>query len=222
MKERAIDRYYKLLDKNGRLDENKVAEYNLDKGFDNVFALGTDVANSEAGDKASNVRGRGMVLYDAEAFPCPDANKLGHKVKQIKDDYEIEDRHIKVDGIGVGAGAVNTLKEYGIEKININFIGSEKMIDDGEMTERFKNLRSQSHWLVREAFRLDLPAIPNIEELRKDLTTPKVFYKLGKIIVESKEEIKKRLAHSPNMGDAYIMYLWNFLKPDTSIKFRIK
>ncbi len=41
-----------------------------------------------------------------------------------------------------------------------------------------------------------------------DLVTPKWFVRNGKIIVESKEDIKKRLGRSPNKGDAAVYWNW--------------
>jgi len=47
-----------------------------------------------------------------------------------------------VDGIGVGAGTVDTLKEYGVNHRKVNLQSAGKpMVSDGE--EEFANLRSQ-------------------------------------------------------------------------------
>jgi len=49
------------------------------------------------------------------------------------------------------------------------------------------------------------------EELFNDLTAVTWKTQGGKIIVESKEDIKKRLGHSPNKGDAAVY--WNWVRP---------
>jgi hypothetical protein len=68
--------------------------------------------------------------------------------------------------------------------------------------ERFDNLRSQVWWRMREDLRLDRVALPEDEELWQDLTTPTYTTRNGKICVEPKETIIKRLRRSPNKGDA--------------------
>jgi len=177
-------------------------EYNVN----GEYALGVDVADSEAGDKAAIALGKGNVLLKVEDFQCPDANQLGKRdVYLIMKEKKINDNYVGVDGVGVGAGTVNALKEIGRKIINLK--GSESPVrHSGE--EDFNNLRSQMWWQMREDLRLNLIALPPDEELIADLVTPKFEIKNGKIVVESKEEIKKRLGHSPNKGDAAVYWNW--------------
>jgi hypothetical protein len=65
------------------------------------------------------------------------------------------------------------------------------------------------YWQLREDLRNDPDiSLPDDEELFADLVTPKWETKNGKIVVESKEDIKKRLGHSPNKGDAVVYWNW--------------
>lgn len=145
------------------------------------------------------------MLKKVDDFVCPDSNHLGRIVALRMSEDSIVPSMVGVDGVGVGAGTVNTLKELGKSVINIQ--GAESPIEQGK-EEEFNNLRSQIYWQLREDLRLGNICLPPDEDLFADLTTPKWFTRNGKIVVESKEEIKKRLGHSPNKGDSVAYWNW--------------
>jgi len=169
-------------------------------------ALGADVANSESGDKAAVAYGQGAVLLEVNDFHCPDSNQFGKRDIYFKMKEEnISPDYVGVDGIGVGAGTVNALKEMELKVISL--IGSEAAVKQkGE--EEFNNLRSQMWWQMREDLRNCEIILPRDNELISDLTAPKWSIKNGKIVIENKEEIKIRLGRSPNKGDAAVYWNW--------------
>jgi hypothetical protein len=183
-----------------------------------VPSLGVDVANSPDGDKGAIARGEGSTCIEVIDFPCPDANQLGTRVFHIMRQRNISPEHVGVDGVGVGAGTVNELLRLGARVENLQ--GGEKpksVSDDGvELVEKYKNLRSQMWWQLR----LDLsdPAsdlvMPDDEDLVADLVTIK-YEEKDKIVVESKETLKKRLGRSPNKGDAFVYWNWVRERRDT-------
>lgn len=173
-------------------------------------SLGVDVANSEDGDEGAISRWKGAVCREVEAKPCPNANNLGFQVHLEMDEKSISPEHVGVDPVGVGAGTVNELMKR--EKYVVTLGGGEKprgTIDN----EDWNNLRSQVQWTLREDLRKDLIALPPDPELVIDLITPTFKTQNGKIIVESKEELMKRLpgGRSPNKGDACAY--GNFVRP---------
>jgi len=182
------------------------------KTFEGPRALGVDVANSEDGDKAAIARGQGSILLEVEDFQCPNANRLGSDVFAEMKRMTIAPAMVAVDGVGVGAGTVNELQRLGAQITNI--ISSEKPVDiyaDGrELAEQFDNLRSQMWWQLR----VDLEdpnstlCFPDDESLFADLMTPKWGTRNGKIVVQPKEEMKKKLGRSPNKGDAVVYWNW--------------
>lgn len=206
----ARDRRKKCEDSNGRVIEELI------KGLP---ALGVDVANSEDGDKAAIAEGKGAVLIQVEDFQCPDSNQLGKRdvLRRMKD-KKISDEYVGIDGIGVGAGTVNALKEMGRKVTSIIASASPITVrtksEQGKIIEQeedFNNLRSQMWWQFREDLRTDPElCLPDDPELFADLVTPKWTTQNGKIVIESKETIKKRLGRSPNKADAVI--LWNLVR----------
>ncbi len=178
-----------------------------EKLIEGVKALGVDVANSESGDKAAIARGKGTVLLEVKDFHCPDSNLLGKRdVYQLMIDEHIEADYVGVDSVGVGAGTVNALKE--MNKLIRALGGADEAIKLTNQHEIFLNLRSQMWWQLREDLRRGIICLPKDDELIADLIAPTWEPKNGKIIVESKETIKKRLGHSPNKGDAVVYWNW--------------
>lgn len=171
------------------------------------LGLGCDVANSEAGDKSCIAKGKGNVLISLEDEACPDSNQLGHRIALMIEQEGIDPINVGVDGIGVGAGTVNTLKEYGYTQENINIQSGGKP-EQGDDVEKFINLRAQMYWRLREDLRLGVISLLRDEEMIAELIMPKYKVNNGKIAIESKDEIKKRLGRSPNKADAIVYWNW--------------
>jgi hypothetical protein len=171
-------------------------------------ALGVDVANSEDGDEAAISRWKGALCFEVPSFPCPNANNLGFDVHIEMRENRIEDEHVGVDGVGVGAGTVNELRKRDrwIKALG----GGDAAIPRFGEDEEYNNLRSQMYWTIREDLRLGVIAIPPDPALAQELITPQWKTSNSKIIVESKEELKKRLpgGRSPNKADALVYGNW--------------
>lgn len=195
----SVEKYKEYIDPQGRLIK--------DKKIEGLPALGVDVANSEAGDEAAICEGIGNLCLKVNAFQCPDANQLGKRdVVQAMRRLKARPENIGIDGVGVGAGTINALNEIGIKVQNL--IGGASAIKINNDEQQPKNLRSQMYWQAREDLRSNEVIIPNDLELHADLVAPK-WKVIGKtIVVESKEDIKKRLGRSPNKGDAFVYWNW--------------
>jgi hypothetical protein len=113
---------------------------------------------------------------------------------------------VKVDEIGIGAGVVDRLRELKCPAVGVNVASAPVE------PERFTNLRTELWWNLRELLNPNPRANPNPialppdDELLVDLTNVK--YRLdsrGRMQLESKDEIKKRLGRSPDRGDAVVL-----------------
>ena len=122
---------------------------------------------------------------------------------------------ILIDDIGVGGGVTDALKEQGAPVVPIN-VGNKS--DD----ERFYNLKTEMWWYAREQFEQGKVSIINDPKLIRQLGSVNYFYKSnGKIMVEPKDETKKRLGQSPDRADAFVMLLWGArMLKDESRDFR--
>jgi hypothetical protein len=116
-----------------------------------------------------------------------------------------------VDVIGLGAGVQHRLTEMGLDSIPFNAAARTDFTDkSGELG--FENWRAAGWWFLREL--LDPSGgvgvcLPPDDELTGDLTAPhlKRIGSNGKMLIESKDEIKKRIGRSTDMADAVIQAL---------------
>jgi phage terminase large subunit len=109
-----------------------------------------------------------------------------------------------VDGTGgYGAGVIDFMIQGGYSPQEINFSG--KATDP-----RYFNKRSEIHFLFAEWIKRG-GALPKIPGLTRELTAPTYTFQNGKLRVEEKEQIKKRLGFSPDIADAYAL---TFSLPD--------
>ena len=174
-----------------------------DGGFPRT--VGVDVAR-EGKDKTVLAVRNGRVLTELRRSVKEATTQTTGRVVGI---MEGEDwpRTPVVDVIGVGAGVVDQLREQGYAVEAFNASESTKRRDKtGELA--YLNKRTAAWWGMREM--LD-PAgdsdicLPDDEMLLGDLSAPQ--WKVlsgGKIQVESREDIVKRLGRSPDDGTACV------------------
>ena len=113
-----------------------------------------------------------------------------------------------IDVIGIGAGVFDRLREQGFRVEGFNASESTDLKDkSGKMG--FVNKRSAAWWTMRELLdpsAVEKVALPPDPILTGDLITPTwEITSTGKIKVESKDDIVKRLGRSTDAGDAVMM-----------------
>lgn len=119
-----------------------------------------------------------------------------------------------VDSIGIGAGVLARLREQQVSVHGFVASGSAAGLKDLTGEFGFLNLRSAAWWRMRELLDPSQPGgsrilLPRDDLLKADLTVPhwKVLSN-GKIQLEAKDDIKKRLGRSTDTGDAVVMSFW--------------
>ncbi|MFY9587590.1 MAG: hypothetical protein WAT66_09060, partial [Actinomycetota bacterium] len=165
--------------------------------------LGVDVA--EGGDDDSVLARRfGQAIRDLVAYSSGDPLQTGARAQAKLRPWP---RALAVvDGIGLGSGTVAELRR---EKQRVeSFIASEgTRLKDQTGEFGFVNKRSAAWWNLREM--LAPPSevcLPPDDILVGDLTAPKWREMAGgRLQVESKDDIRKRLGRSPDRGDAVVM-----------------
>ena len=120
-----------------------------------------------------------------------------------------------IDVIGVGGRTYDAAKLLGgCEAVPIVVSNSSDWRDPKIPNIEFVNLRAAIMWNLRlqldpeggpEETRL---ALPPDRELMTDLTAPRYIPRSGGIIVESKEDIRKRIGRSVDRGDAVALSAW--------------
>ena len=152
------------------------------------------------GDKTVIMKRNGPVARIYKITSKKDTMQTAGVVKNLY--KKIDARLAKIDVIGVGSGVCDRLREQGIAVMDCN--NAEKAID----SENFVNARAEGYWNLKKLFKDGLIDIENNRFLIQELTCIKYkYHSSGKIMVESKDDIKKRLGRSPDYADA-LMYLF--------------
>lgn len=178
--------------------------------------VGVDVA--DGGDDLTVLAPRqGEVLVELRCFSSGDTMVTTGRVVGVTTAHG--GRAI-VDGIGIGSGVMARLRELKIKcAAFIASAGTDVKDRSGELG--FVNLRAAGWWGFRErldpAFSPTL-ALPPDDTLTGDLVTPRWrVLSGGKIILESKDDIAKRIGRSTDRGDAAVMaFAEHLVEPDTT------
>lgn len=125
-----------------------------------------------------------------------------------------------VDVVGIGASAYDSLRRSKHPTIGVNFgegaylvgqRGERIPITDRSEKLTFANVRAAAYWMLREALDPTYGAVvelPPDPKLLSDLCAPKWKLSGGRILVEPKEDIVKRLGRSPDRADAVVLAWW--------------
>lgn len=171
-------------------------------------SIAADVAD---GGDSETIIGRkiGRLILPFESFGVPDTTRIAHHIeKDMNAGYEIA----IVDANGVGSGTASTLRNdrYSV----ISYKGSNGTAETDSTGElKFVNARSAAYWATREAFNPNNPDAIGLSEddprLREDVVGLRYHAAAGgKIAIEEKDKVVKRLGRSPDRGDCLAMLLY--------------
>lgn len=112
-----------------------------------------------------------------------------------------------IDTIGEGAGVYSRLEELGYRNVySCKYSESARGLHDLTGQYEFANMRAYCYWSLRDWLNPKNgfgAAIPPCDKLMEEATeTHWKFQSDGRIIIEPKEEIKKRIKRSPDYMDA--------------------
>lgn len=178
-------------------------------------SAGVDVARG-GGDKTVIATRYGKWYSPLQRYPgaeTPDgAITAGLVVSTVKDSAPVH-----VDVVGVGGSVVDHLNGNGIHVVGVNGAEAvpEGITDRATGRLRFRNKRAQLYWQFREMLEPrhgENIAIPPDSKLKADLCAPRWKLTPSGILIESKEEIVKRLGRSPDDGDAVVYCSVNTVK----------
>jgi len=161
---------------------------------------------------------------DATIFSPRIGDYIGKLMAFSKADHMVSAGRIKnilkpkdtgfIDTIGEGAGVHSRLIEQGVNSISAKFSESAEGVRDATGEREFLNSRAACYWLLRDALDPRLGgklALPPDDELTQELT--EIHWTVqsnGKIKIEPKEDIKKRIGRSPDKADAVALTFYPF------------
>ncbi|MFB1501498.1 hypothetical protein [Thiocapsa sp. N5-Cardenillas] len=166
---------------------------------DSALIIGVDPAIGD-NDRCAIIRRRGRMAFGIEVLRNHNTMELAGRLKTIID----RERPTKVciDPIGIGAGVVDRLQEMGyecVEGVNVARSANDR--------ERFANLRAELWSEMRDWFTGELPvSIPDSDELHRDLCSLGYKHRSnGQLLIESKDDLRKRGMPSPDIADALML-----------------
>lgn len=175
---------------------------------DGPLVVGVDPARSGEDQSAVAPR-RGKFLFELQEFHGLDGPELAEAVIEVIKPLILtpgETVHVNIDSIGVGSSCYDTLVRMsqrrdlnlGFRLVVVSVVASETSDDES----KYANKRAQvafgfTEWLQSGG------AIPPNKKLHTELIAPKYkFDARGRYLIESKEDIKKRIKRSPDRADA--------------------
>jgi hypothetical protein len=161
---------------------------------DEEIVYGVDVARYGT-DRTALCKRRGNVVLEIKSWGGLDLMQtVGTVVNEAKLDNPTE---ICVDTIGLGSGVADRLREMGYNVVDVNVAESSAMNPNANKL-RDDLWMSVKDWLGTRAVKL-----PKDDALRQELVAPRYsFTSLGKIVVESKDSMRRRGMRSPDLADA--------------------
>jgi len=104
---------------------------------------------------------------------------------------------IMVDGIGIGAGVVDRLKQLGYPVFDV--VSGASASDPKYFNKRAEMWDRTKQWLKAGGW------IPDDKELKEELTYPEYFYTTkDQLQIESKDDMKKRNLNSPDVAESLV------------------
>jgi hypothetical protein len=159
------------------------------------LVIGVDPARF-GDDRTSIVQRRGRVAFGLVSYRKKDTMEVaGIVARLIKSENPAR---VFVDVGGLGAGVVDRLKELGYDQVEGVNAGEKALEDDKYTNRRAEMWGTMRDWLKETPCR-----IPDSDSLHGDLIGPSYkFDSNSRLVIEKKEDMKKRGLASPDEADA--------------------
>lgn len=187
----------------------EISNLDLEPDFENIV-IGVDVADQGIDRTVFTVRAGPRLLFIESATGNDPMQVVDHMVRVWKKVRRLTEHlpiAVRVDKIGVGSGVAARISQLGYPVIGVN-VGVVPTD-----TEQFLNLRAELAWGVRhlaEGRLMSLKPYFHTEDeymnyLKEELTLRYKLLVTGKIQLESKDDIRKRLRRSSDFFDSLVL-----------------
>lgn len=160
-----------------------------------AVVMGVDVAR-EGDDATCFVIRQGRVVLHKERMYKAKSHVVANRLMTLRDEFGVDHTFVDATG-GFGTAVLDMLEVRGALYNTTGVHFNESALEDS----KFANVRTEMWWKIREWLLTDV-ALPDNEDWGRDLCAPQYRFEGDKIRLEKKEEIKKRIGRSPDMGDA--------------------
>ena len=139
-----------------------------------------------------------LIKIDGEKTPTG-----GHVAKAVMDELDDPDVPIYIDALGVGTSPYDSLVAAGCNVYGIN-LGQVSDNTDSSGMYQMGNVRADLFWMLMESLSGHpiFLNIPKDEQLRRELLSIRYLIQSGKVYIEKKEDLIKRIGRSTDCADA--------------------
>lgn len=174
-------------------------------------------------DRTAVVARRGRLMWVVDSWQGMDTTNTAHRVMNIADDMRgVDDKgkkaefdvEIRVDAIGLGAGVLDTLafERAKLEKQGAAWFDAIEMngaaappLEQGGVTQSYGNARAYWYDKLKQGMANGSRRVVEHDVAREELEGTRLRYSSGKMYIEDKNEIRKRLGKSPDFADGLSM-----------------
>ena len=186
-------------------DTKLIAAKDVRKAMQNIIVVsplivGVDIARF-GDDKTVFCFRRGRYCFKLEEHSKLDVVEVANRLTAIIQEHK--PARVFLDAGGVGGGVYDILADRGFAKTIRGIMFGGKAIND----ERYANKRAEMWALANDWLKQDLDVqLPNDDELLDDLcSVNKKYDSYGRLMLESKDDLKKRIGRSPDKADAFVL-----------------
>jgi hypothetical protein len=179
---------------------------------------GVDLAYSESGDKTVIVRRQGRLIENFEIYQGRRPMELASILVNILKSENLSKMYIDEGGFGVGV--IDRVIELGYGHLVVA-VNSARKADD---TIHFANVRAELWSRMRDFFwsqDVDV-SIPDRDDVQRDICNPRFKTKSnGQLLIESKQDMRKRGIESPDYADAIALTFFDGLHTSETTTFEV-
>lgn len=157
------------------------------------------------GDEAALVLNTAGKIDIVATYKTMDLMELAARVHKHALDLEVD--QIRVDSVGLGGGVQDRLVQLNIAAGRPYAV--IEMVGQSTPPDRTLHRNARAYWYDSAKYKLrsDNLDIPDNKELLNEMSRVRYSYPNGIMLIEGKEEMRKRRVKSPNILDAMVMSL---------------
>lgn len=159
-----------------------------------IIAL--DVAR-QGDDRSVLIKRQGLQSFEPRIFRNATTNDLAGWMAQEEDDWDSDGSIVDGTG-GYGGGVIDQMRLMQRNVFDCQFASTPT-------NPKYRNKRAEIWFLMAEWIKSGGALPPNVQGLVEELTAAKYSFQGDKLLIEPKEEMKKRIGKSPDIADALAM-----------------
>lgn len=168
--------------------------------------VGADVATKSGISETVIGYRYGHTIYSMESWQNIPIDVTADKLQWAYSDHKPHVLFVDGDGVGQGVSDILTRKKLPVSEFHGGY--GQQAID----SNKYKNLRSQFYWIMARKFEDGLYSLKHLSDksyeiLKNELCSIKILPHdaLGRIRIETKDDMRKRGIKSPDFADCLMM-----------------